>query len=222
MKKLLIISILFFLCSCSNKSLETNEVSNSTVEEIVQEYVDENPVTISLYVDNAIGGLDIAGKEFHSIWQSKRDIVILSSIFSNEEQIAANYFQYMWLNAAEKYENYKNYKTGWYINFNLEDGTNYEKNIFHPDDVTDLYEFVEIYLYDSVNQELGAWYSHLTAKDMNNETIMTTMKLTAGSKYEEIEGPIVVKVFTYDDMNDFDDNGFYRGNSLSTIKVYND
>ena len=47
------------------------------------------------------------------------------------------------------------------------------------------------------------------------------MKLTAGSKYEQINSPIEVMAYTYD-ADDFDENGFYKGNSKIIVKVYND
>ena len=50
---------------------------------------------------------------------------------------------------------------------------------------------------------------------------MDAIKLTAGEKYEEIDGPIRVMVFSYDDNEDFDENGNYRGKSLYKVEVYN-
>jgi len=223
MKKIVILFLILLLCGCQNtEDLKKGESSNVLVEDNLPTYIDENPVKISLYVDNAAGGLDIAGEEFRDTWRQKRDIVILSSIFSEEEVIKSDYFQNIWKNAAEKYKNYQDYKTQWYISFKLVDGTEIKQIVKHPDDVAYFYDYLEVYMYDSVNPEIGTWYTHLTGDDMNENTIMTTMKLTAGSRYEEIEGEITVKVYTYDSLDDFDESGNYRGNSMSAIKVYND
>ena len=56
---------------------------------------------------------------------------------------------------------------------------------------------------------------------MQDDTIITSMKLTAGSKFQDILEPITVMAFTYQDDNDFDTNGYYRGNSKKIVKVYN-
>ena len=77
-------------------------------------------------------------------------------------------------------------------------------------------------MYDSANVAKDIWYSHLLEEEMTDSTIMTSMKLTAGSKYEEIKEPIMVTGFTYDSEDDFDDNGFYRGNSKYLVNVYDD
>lgn len=222
MKKIVLCLLFLIICGCEN--LNNLASSNNVVTDKVEqpEYIDKNPVKISMYIDNAFGGLDIARDEFHDTWRPKRDIVILSSLYSQEEVIAEDYFQNMWKNAALKYDNYEQYKTGWYINFKLKDSTIIDQMIKSPTDVEYFYDYLELYLYDSANQPIGTWYSHLTAEDMKDNTILTTLKLTAGSKFDQIESPITISVYTYDDLEDFDNAGKYRGNSLSTIKVYND
>ncbi|MBQ6841394.1 MAG: hypothetical protein IJO63_04705 [Bacilli bacterium] len=228
MKRFVIILCVLLLCGCDfkYKTIDSNELifdANKETESAVQEpkYEDENPVEISLYVDNAFGGLDIVKDEFRDTWRLKRDIVVFGSLFTSEEIIEEDYFQNMWKNAAEKYDDYFKYKTGWHVYFKLTDGTIYDQMVFKPSDVDRFYDYLEIYLYDSANQPIGVWYSHLTDNQMTEDTVLTSMKLTAGSLYEQIDGEITVTVFTYDSEDDFDESGKYRGNSLSTVKVYN-
>ena len=227
MKKVLFVVILLLLSGCdlkieksTNKNILYNDEPN--IVENVDEYIDENPVKVSLYVDNAFGGLDKVKDEFHEQWRLKRDIVVFGAVFSEEDTLASDYFQNIWRNNAAKYDNYEKYKIGWYIDFTLEDGTEYEQMIFSPKDVEEFYDYLEIYLYDSANVPIGVWYSHLLEEQMTDTTIMTSMKLTAGSKFSSINSPIIVKVFTYDDAEDFSENGYYRGNSQYLVKVYND
>lgn len=226
MKKYILILLIFILGGCDLKlePMDANELIFDPPAEKEDKpiYVDDNPVKISLYVDNTSGGLDKVNDEFRDTWRLKRDIVVFGSVFSEEEELASDYFQNIWKNNAQKYENYQKYKTSWFVSFKLLDGTVYEKTIYTPSDVTEFYDYLELYLYDSANQPIGTWYSHLTDKDMTGDTVMTSLKLTAGSKYEEIDGEITVSVFTYDSADDFDENGKYRGNSVSTVKVYND
>ncbi|MBE6148904.1 MAG: hypothetical protein E7167_05435 [Firmicutes bacterium] len=227
MKKYILIIVVFILCGCefSLNRTDVNELifnQEDEKEELSISYEDENPVKISLYVDNTSGGLDKVTDEFRETWRLKRDIVVFGSVFSDEEELASDYFQNIWKNNAQNYENFQKYKTGWHVSFQLLDGTIYDQMIFNPIDVTDFYDYLELYLYDSANQPIGKWYSHLTEEDMKDDTVMTSLKLTAGSKFEQIASEITVSVFTYDSEDDFDVNGKYRGNSMSTVKVYND
>lgn len=226
MKKIILICLLFVICGCdyeyktyNSKDMIFNKTSSEKEKE--PKYIDENPVKISLYVDNSSGGLDIVKDAFIDTWRLKRDIVVFGSLFDTKEVIESDYFQNIWKNSASQYENYNKYKTGWHVNFKLKDGTVFDQMIFKPSDVDYFYDYLEIYLYDSANQPIGVWYSHLLDSQMKDETIMTSMKLTAGSLYEEIDGEINVSVFTYDGQDDFFEDGKYRGNSMSTVKVYN-
>ena len=229
MKKMFLMCLLLIICGCdykyktyNSKDMIFDKTSSSKENETNEpEYVDENPVKISLYVDNSIGGLDIVKESFIDTWRLKRDIVVFGSLFDTKEEIESDYFQNIWKNSASQYENYDKYKTGWYVNFKLKDGTIIDQMVFKPSDVEYFYDYLEIYLYDSANQPIGIWYSHLLDSQMNEDTIMTSMKLTAGSLYEEIEGEITISVFTYDGQDDFNEDGKYRGNSMSTVKVYN-
>jgi len=225
MKKIVIVLILIILCGCADIKEPSSASDSKPVienEDVILKYVDENPVEISLYIDNVQGGLDLVENEYHTSWQLKKDIVVFGSVFSKEDIIAPDHFQNIWKNYASKYEGYEKYKTAWQVSFSLNDGTSINQMIFHPDDVAYFYDYLELYLYDSVNPEIGVWYSHLTASDMTQNTVMTSLKLTAGSKYSEINGPILVSVFTYDGLDDFDEKGMYRGRSVSSVKVYND
>ena len=53
---------------------------------------------------------------------------------------------------------------------------------------------------------------------MNSDTLITSVKLYATDGIERVEN-IILTVFTYDDENDFDQNGDYRGNSRYTIRI---
>jgi len=222
LKKVMLLMTAVLLCACNGHKNETIKEKTIDKEEpiVTPSYQDENPVIVSLYVDNASGGLDKIGSEMHETWVSKRDIVVFGAVLTNEESLESDYFQNTWKKYAEKYKD-NNYKVGWQVSFSLKDGTKIDQMIYKPSDVEDFYDYLELYLYDSANKPIGVWYSHLLDEEMTDETIMTSLKLTAGSKYEEITSPIEVKVFTYDGDDDFDEDGHYRGNSVSVCKVYN-
>lgn len=224
---LLIFPILLTGCIEENKKnvniITTNEEEPEAPEiPSVPEYVDENPVEISLYIDAPSGGMQKSESEYHTSWIMKNDIVVFGSLFCNDDSMPSDHYQNLWANCASKYEDSTKYKVGWELKFTLKDGTSIDQMIYKPSDVSYFYDYLEIYLYDSANAKIGAWYSHLLDEEMTESTIMTSMKLTAGSKFEEIASPIEVTVFTYDTEDDFTESGHYRGKSSYKVTVYND
>lgn len=224
MKRIILPLCLLLLCGCQKEELNTNfkkdTVSKTPQEEVVK-YVDENPVKISLYGDGPVGDFVRIYDKFESNWIKKKDIVVFDSIFSDDESINGYYFQDVWHEYASKYEDYAKYKTGWNVSFELKDGTVFNKRIVNPSDVQEFYDYLEIYLYDSANVPKHTFYSHLLDEQMTDSTVMTTIKLTAGSKYEEINGPIHLMVFTFDTEDDFDSTGNYIGNSYYKLDIIN-
>ena len=116
----------------------------------------------------------------------------------------------------DNYENAYNYRIGYIINFSTTE-SNINKTIISPKDTTEFYDYLEVYLYDDYHRN-GGWYSHTTEEEFNSETLLTSIKLTAGEKVNEITSDITLTVFTYDE-DDFDENNNYRGNSKYTITV---
>ena len=230
MKKVIIVLIcLFFMTGCQFKFVDKlekvpaenlifNKNDNKEVDN-TPKYVDDNPVKLSLYIDGIFATLDKVPSDFHETWVKKRDIAVFNVLLTELDNINGEYFQDMWKEYAESYNT--KYKVAWYINFELNDGTVIDQMIYSPKDVESFYDYLEIYLYDSANVAKDVWYSHLLEKNMTDDTIMTSMKLTAGSKYEEIKTPVKVMAFTYDTEDDFDENGHYRGNSKYIVNVYN-
>ncbi|MGN1379507.1 MAG: hypothetical protein ACI4XR_03820 [Bacilli bacterium] len=221
MKIIIIILILFSLSSC--KKDETLIISNNaTTQETeivneVEEYIDDNPLNISLYLENSLG-FERLNNEIELSWVSKKDIIVLCTFYSNDEFIKLDFYQNIWKNYASNIENINNYKIGWEISFDTTEGR-IHKTIHFPKDTIDFYDYLEIYLYDSLNQEIGAWYSHLLDEQINDNTLLTTIKLTCGNKCNEITSDIYVKVFSYNGNDDFDDYGFYRGSSYSNLII---
>ena len=222
MKIIVMLLILLSLSGCKYKEkndfnkIISNEVNEN--KETIDEYQDNNPVIISMYADNTQGQTQKVNEVLTIPWIVKKDITILSTFYTDDEYISGSYYQTIWNKYASRYDEYEKYKTGWEISFDIENETIHRK-VLKPSDVADFYDYLEIYLYDSVHQELGAWYSHLLESEINDKTILTTMKLTCGSKCEKITSDINVKAYTYDDETDFDKNGFYRGNSFDNIVI---
>jgi len=82
----------------------------------------------------------------------------------------------------------------------------------------DIFDYVQLYLYDDVHKEIGAWYSHVTEEEYNEDTLLTSIKLTASTNIDKIISNITVIAFSYDE-DDFDEEGFYRGKSKWEVKI---
>lgn len=222
MKIIIIILLVFSLCSCKKNEIpavtnDNNTFPETSINNEVEQYIDDNPLNISLYLENSLG-FERLNNEIELSWFSKKDIISLCTFYSNDEFIKLDFYQNIYKNYASNIENINNYKIGWEISFDTYDKKIYKKISF-PNDTSDFYDYLEVYLYDSLNQEIGAWYSHLLEEQINDNTLLTTIKLTCGNKCNEITSNIYVKVFSYNGNDDFDDLGFYRGNSFSNLII---
>ena len=103
--------------------------------------------------------------------------------------------------------------------YTLNDGTIISQNILGPSTTQTNYDYIETYLYDAYKHRNDSFYSHIEEKDYNENTLITSIKLTAGSKFNDIKSKIILTVFTYDD-DDFDEEtNAYRGNSKYSIVI---
>ena len=67
----------------------------------------ESEQNLSLYVDNINPGYTRINKEYHSIWNQKKDIVVFGCFYSNEETLRNDYFQDVWYEEASNYEKFQ-------------------------------------------------------------------------------------------------------------------
>lgn len=218
-KYVLLITILFMVTGCTDynkKDLKDNE-SNSIEkqEETVPEepvYVDENPVIVGLYQN---------GKLVKNIDATIRDDLDIGSFdvyFTNEENVGSTNTKRNFNKYYNNYEDAGKYKIGFYISFVTTD-RKMEVVIKDPSARYNLWPYIYNYLYDDIHQVDGGWYSHVEEKDVNADTIYSSIKLYGAENTKDIISPITLTVFTYDTDDDFDDVGMYRGNSKYTITI---
>ena len=219
-KKIQVILLLGFLIltGCNSKKeeikKEKKEIKPQEQEEVKKEeekYVDDNPITIGLYEDYST-----LVKDYYTDKTSLKDL-FFSAFYTNDESIVQGYVKNRFLNYMNNYENVNDYKIGYTISFYV--GDEYISKTIT--EITDEYVFnpyFYVYLYDDVNQEIGAWYSHLTKDDVKDYNLFTSIKLYL-VEIDKVTSPIELTVFTYDTEDDFDDKGNYRGNSKYTINI---
>jgi len=214
MKKILIILILLTILGCNIKedfvkpTLEIEQVEETKVIEEI--YKDDNPIVLGLY-DKDRKLID----SYSDKWLKKKDIVWLS-IFPTNEGLSKENSKTLWKKYWDNNKD-KGYKFGIEISYKTDEEVNL--SILKFSDNTH-FKYVEIYLYDGYNTN-ASWISHLEDKDFNDKTVFTSVKITAGESINEVKSPIILKVFTYDSEDDFDELGKYRGNSFYKVVINN-
>ena len=222
MKKILLIVVILLVGCTPKEELNSNknviENNNNVKEEIIEdEYIDNNPIELGLYLYT--GGYNNKEKlsTYETTFVSGSDIGSFEVFFTDEEVINGTSFKALFNNYYDKYENIDNYKIGYNIEFTLDDGTVNNFNLLESN--TYLYgDYFYTYLYDDIHVNDGEFYSHL--ESINDDTLITSIKIYAVDKIDEVT-KIKLTVFTYDNDDDFDENGNYRGISKYSIDIIN-
>lgn len=224
MKKILIITcLLLTLTSCSYKTQPINKkdnkknITSNVKEKIKDTYIDNNPITLGIYMYTNSSTPRYKTNEYKNNWELNVDICSLEIFYTNEDQIPGTNFKNLWNNYYQNYTNINSYKIGYLIEFNTTNEGKIKKYIKSPQDTESIYKYIQIYLYDDIHQD-GGWYSHITENEYNNDSILTSIKLTGSTYIDEITSDISLTAFTYDD-DDFDENGEYRGISKQTVII---
>lgn len=221
MKKItLFLTLIIFLTGCQTKNNITNKtnIQDNTSNEITEnnykeeQYIDNNNVKIALYenskkvttytttlIENTdIGSFDIYYTDIDKV---------------NNSNTKENYLKYF-----KEYENIDNHKNGFYITFEA-DGKKMESLILDASSTYSLEPYLFVYLYDDINQKPNTYYSHLKKEDMNDNTIISSIKLYLAYEVEKITSAITLTAFTYDTKDDFTEENIYRGNSSYTFEI---
>jgi len=223
----LFLIISFFLVGCGPKKKEKpktkpKETYKEPEPEVTEPtYVDENQIIVGLYDRN--GTTLKLQKEYNGPINIKKDITTFQVFFSNEEEIRYSNMKFgeYYLNKFNEVNPEHKYKVGFNLRYTLNDGTEISQNIFGPSTTQTNYDYIEVYLYDSYKHRNDSFYSHIEENEFNDETNITSIKLTAGSKFNDISSRVTLTVFTYDD-DDFEENtNEYRGNSKYSVTISN-
>lgn len=218
MKKIkLIILITFLLISGCTKEKETIvEDSKEPIvkEEVKDTYIDDNLIKLGIFLsNNNYHNKEVIEDTYYTNFINGTDIDSFEVFLTDEKVIDGNKFKDTWKKYYDKYEDISRYKIGYNIGYTLKDGTSNNSTFLEPD-IFRYSKYFYIYFYDDVNAPNG-FYSHL--ENVNDNTLMTSVKLYAVDKIEEVES-ITLTVFTYDN-DDFDKDNNYRGNSKYTINI---
>ena len=206
--KVLILIMLLLITGCKK---EEKEIIEEKQEEVIEEkYVDDNPITIGIYEN------DINLIKEYKLNKVSNNEVIFSFYYTNQENLGNRRQKENWHKFYNEYENINDYKIGFHFSFYVGD-TKIEKTILKPDTYA-FNPYFYIYIYDDINQPDNTFYSHLEETDINKNTIFSAIKIFLVES-ELITSNITFTVFTYNDLDDFDEYNNYRGNSKYSVDI---
>lgn len=177
-----------------------------------------SPDVIGLYIPATDGSRN---RNRQYIFDGKRemgkDIDCFEVLISDQEVVAGSGYVDMFWDCWNNSSPDENAKIGFHLEFDLADGTQVSQTLLKPSDSRDFFDYLEIYMYDDVNAAPG-WYSHLEDDQMKENTLISSIKLTAGSKIAEV-GDIRLTAFVYTGDDCFDANGNYIGTVSHSITL---
>lgn len=221
-KTLIIFFILLLLTGCNNKTKESksnkeNIEKETESQEEIDSYVDNNPIKLGMYLYTNSNTNRKLLTEYTTDWTEGNDLCSLEVYYTNESEIPGNNQKNLWNTYYNNYQNIDNYKIGYKIEFTTNENKKISKNILSPSDTDEIFGYIQIYLYDDINQTSN-WYDHITKEEYNDSSILTSIKLTGSYNTRFIASDISLTAFTYDN-DDFDENNNYRGNSKFTTII---
>lgn len=211
MKRIIVLFLILFLTGCG-KDLDNPVIDDLGKMDIeVNTYKDDNPIKVGLYEDTRLV------KNYDFVARDNSEIGVFNIYYTDKDVLDSKNIKNNFRKYYNEYDDVSKYKIGFEISFMVDD-VRKVATILEPTTEYFLAPYIYVYLYDDVNQENGAWYSHLTMDDMNDETVFSSIKLYYTAEGAKITSPIELTVFTYDD-DDFDSNGNYIGNSKYTMWI---
>ncbi len=221
LKKIFLIFIgIFLLSGCGEKKNEVPKVLDNQKKEeaVVEQYIDENSIKVGLY-DN-VGRKFVKYNSYNKKMQPDVDLDTYQILFAEDEEVPFNgnrqdFVKSLW----DKIET--DFKLGIMLEYDTLNEGHIKHIIYKPDNTLEYQRYIGVYLYDAITHKNDKWYSHITKEEFNENSYITSFKLTPGKQVSEITSPLKISVFTYDTEDDFDENNNYRGNSIYTIEVTN-
>lgn len=179
----------------TEEDVETEE-SDST-DDNGGEIPDVSPGAFGFYDDTTDVGLYERLDLVSTLWQAGADITVLDVIPSSEEVLTGDSYRDIWSTEEKKLPEDVSNKVYFILEYTLKNGEERVARIATPADAEAVGRdgYLEVYLYDDVHQESGAWYSHLTALDMTADTVYSSIKLTAGAYVSDVAA---IKLSVYD------------------------
>lgn len=219
MKKILFtLLVILVLTGCGKEKIkeEPKKKEENKPIGVIDTYKDLNNTPISIYKLNGNTLTKLTEDTYNFV--SMQDIGVFQLFPSNEDTISINSFGKDFYNEWIKYNTNNTLKIGFNIKYELNNGEKLSYNVLSPSNNFDHAEYLMNYLYDDYINMGKSFYSHIEDKDLNKNTLYTSIKLQSSGQVNDIKDKIELTVFTYDTEDDFQNNE-YRGNSKYTYTI---
>ena len=149
----------------------------------------EEKAPVGLYDELGEAGTYTLMESLVSTWNAGEDIVVFDLIPSNHTTISGSAsYKELWAHHAAVLGEEGTVKPYVILEYTLSDGSTVSREIRSYAEAEEEVAagYIEVYLYDDVHQPDGTWYSHLTEYTTNNDTVISSVKLTAGAKIDSV------------------------------------
>ncbi len=157
------------------------------------------------------------GDTFSAPWKKGKDIGSFEVIASDEAQLDGDFFGDIFGAAWKQFPDANACKIGYTLRYTLDDGTEIRYTMLSPKYIEHT-EFIEVWLYDDYHRKPHQFYSHLKNSQMKSDTLITSIKLTAGKQISRVTD-IWLTAFVCASLDDFDAERNYIGNTSCTIHI---
>jgi hypothetical protein len=150
-------------------------------------------------------------------WKKGKDIGSFEAIPSDEAELPGEFFGDIFGAAWTAFPDANSCKIGYTLRYTLDDGSEIKYTMLSPKHIEHT-EYIECWLYDDYHREPHKFYSHLKPGSMKDETLITSIKLTAGRQIGHVTD-IWLTAFICDSLDDFDAERNYIGQTSCTIHI---
>lgn len=157
------------------------------------------------------------GETYTGPWKKGKDIGSFEAIPSDEEILDGSFFGDIFGAVWTAFPDANSCKIGYTLRYNLDDGSEIRYTMLSPKHIEHT-EYIECWLYDDYHREPHKFYSHLKPGTMKKETLITSIKLTAGKQISHVTD-IWLTAFICASLDDFDADRNYIGPTSCTIHI---
>ena len=157
------------------------------------------------------------GDSYTGPWKKGKDIGSFEAIPSDEAELPGEFFGDIFGAAWTAFPDANSCKIGYTLRYTLDDGSEIKYTMLSPKHIEHT-EYIECWLYDDYHRKPHKFYSHLKPGSMKDETLITSIKLTAGKQIGHVTD-IWLTAFICDSLDDFDANRNYIGQTSCTIHI---
>lgn len=157
------------------------------------------------------------GDSYTGPWKKGKDIGSFEAIPSEAAELPGAFFGDIFGAAWTAFPDANSCKIGYTLRYTLDDGSEIKYTMLSPKHIEHT-EYIECWLYDDYHREPHKFYSHLKPGSMKDETLITSIKLTAGRQIGHVTD-IWLTAFICDSLDDFDADRNYIGETSCTIHI---